>query len=53
MTPQIATLLVALIAVMIGVAFKFKVHRASRRWMNFDVSVPGGKRFILLTRTWR
>jgi hypothetical protein len=52
MTIQIATLLVALIALMIGVAFKFKVHLASPRWMNFDVSVPGGRRFILLTRTW-
>ena len=52
MMTQISIVLVALIALMIGVAFKFKFHVVSPKWMNFDVSVPGGRRFILLTRTW-
>lgn len=52
MTPQIAITLVALIALMIGVAFKFKFYVVSPKWIQFDISIPKGSRMILLTRTW-
>lgn len=49
MTPQIATVLVALIALMIGVAFKFNINR---NWTQIGVPFGAGRRLTLFTRTW-
>lgn len=50
MTPQIATLLVALIALMIGVAFKFRVNP---RYTQIDIPMFRGKQLIVYTKTWK
>jgi hypothetical protein len=50
MTPQIATLLVALIALMIGVAFKFRINP---RYTQIETPCFRGKSLVLLTHTWK
>jgi hypothetical protein len=51
MTPQLAITLVALIALMIGAAFKTRFNLVSRRWTQLDFSI-GRKRYFLLAKTW-
>lgn len=49
MTPQIATVLVALIALMIGAAFKFKINHS---WTQIEIPLGMARRLTVFTRTW-
>lgn len=50
MTPQIALTLAALIALMIGVACKFRIGRV---YTQIETPLFKGKSFILFTKTWK